>query len=74
MSNLIEDAVEVLRHLPENVQEAAARAIINYGASQDDDLQLSDAQVIEIERRMADPDRVFLSIDEVRQRLRPFGV
>jgi hypothetical protein len=74
MSDLIEDAVEVLRHLPENVQEAAARAIINYGASHDDDLRLSDAQAIEVERRMADPDRVLLSIDEVRQRLRTYGI
>lgn len=74
MSDLIEDAVEVLRHLPENVQEAAARAIINYGASHDDDLLLSDAQAIEVERRMADPDRVLLSIDDVRQRLRPYGI
>ena len=74
MNKLIEDAVEVLRHLPDNVQEAAARAIINYGASQDDELHVSDAQVLEIERRMANPNRAFLSIAEVRQRLRPFGV
>ena len=74
MNKLIDDAVEVLRHLPENVQEAAARAIINYGASQDDELHVSDAQVAEIERRMANPNRAFLSIAEVRQRLRPYGV
>ena len=72
MNKLIEDAVEVLRHLPDNVQEAAARAIIN--ASQDDELHVSDAQVVEIERRMANPNRAFLSIAEVRERLRPFGV
>ncbi len=74
MSNLVEDAVKVLRGLPDNVQAAAARAIIDYGAGQDDDLQLSDDQVAEVERRMAHPNRAFLSLDEVRNRLRPFGV
>ena len=74
MSNLIEDAVHVLRTLPENVQAAAARAIIEYAAGQDDDLHVSDAQVTEIERRMADPNRTFLSLDDVRSKLRHFGV
>lgn len=74
MSNLIDDAVEVLRGLPEDLQAAAARAILDYGAGQDEDLQLSDEQVIEVERRMADPNRAFLSLDEVRTRLRPFGI
>ena len=74
MSNLIEDAVKVLRGLPDDVQAAAARAIIDYGAGQDDDLQLSDEQVAEVERRMADPNRKFLSLTEVRNRLRHFGV
>jgi hypothetical protein len=74
MNTLIEDAIEVLRHLPEDVQSAAARAIIDYGTNQDDDFQLTDEQVAEVERRMADPNRTFLSLDEVRSRLRPFGV
>lgn len=74
MSNLIEDAVKVLRELPDDVQEAAARAIIDYGASYDDDLQLSDEQVAEVERRIAEPNRALLSLNEVRKRLRPFGV
>jgi hypothetical protein len=43
MSKLVDDAVGVLRELPENVQAAAARAIIEYGAGDDDDLALSDA-------------------------------
>ena len=33
MSTLLEDAVQVLRQLPEEVQEAAARTIIEYAAS-----------------------------------------
>jgi len=74
MSNLVEDAVKVLRALPDDVQAAAARAIIDYGAGQDDDLQLSDEQVAEVERRMSDPNRSVLSLNEVRDRLRHFGV
>ena len=74
MSDLIEDAVKVLRGLPDDVQATAARAIIDYGAGRDDDLQLSDEQVAEVERRMADPNRKFLSLTEVRSRLRHFGV
>lgn len=38
MSTLIEDAVQVLRQLPEDVQEAAARAIIDYAAGDGQDL------------------------------------
>jgi hypothetical protein len=70
MSKLIDDAVRVLRELPEDVQAAAARAIIDYSAGYDDDIRLSDEQVTEVERRIADPNRRFLSIKEVRERLR----
>ena len=74
MSKLIDDAVEVLRALPDDAQQTAARAIIAYGASYDDDLRLSDAQAAEVERRLADPSRAFLSLDETRHHLRRFGV
>ena len=74
MENLIEDAVRVLRGLPDDLQATAARAIIDYGACYDDDIQLSDEQVAEVERRMANPNRQFLSLSEVRNRLRHYGV
>jgi hypothetical protein len=74
MSKLVEDAVRVLREMPDDVQAAAARAIIEYGAGYDDDLGLSDEQVAEVERRVADPNRNFLSLSETRDRLRHFGV
>jgi hypothetical protein len=45
MSKLVDDAVRVLRELPEDVQAATARAIIEYGAGYDDDLALSEEQV-----------------------------
>ena len=73
MSNLIEEAVKVLRRLPDDQQATAARAIINYGAHEDE-LQLTDKQVAEIERRIANPDRKFLSLAELNKRLRRRGV
>ena len=38
MSNLIDEAIIVLRALPDDVQEAAARAIIAFGADDGGDL------------------------------------
>ena len=37
MSELLDDAVEVLRDLPENIQVTAARAIIDYATSYNED-------------------------------------
>jgi hypothetical protein len=73
MSKIVDDAVRVLRQLPEDVQAAAARAIIDYGAGYDDDAALSDEQVTEVERRVADPNRNFMSLSDTRHRLRHFG-
>ena len=73
MTKLVEEAVRVLRELPDERQETAARAIINYGAD-DDSVQLSDEQVAEIERRIASPNRKFISLDELDKRIRHLGV
>jgi hypothetical protein len=73
MTKLLQDSIEVLKEMPEERQETAARAIINYGA-EDDDLQLTDEQVAEIERRMANPHRKFISLQELDKRLRHLGV
>jgi hypothetical protein len=54
-------------------QETAARAIINYGTD-DDELQLTDEQVAEIGRRVANPNRKFISLNELDKRLRQLGV
>ena len=69
MTKLLEEAVKVLRDLREDRQEAAARAIINYGAD-DDEIQLSDEHVAEIERRIANPNRKFISLGELDKRIR----
>jgi hypothetical protein len=74
MRKLVEDAVRVLRDLPEDVQAAAARAIVDYSAGYDDDVALSDEQIAEVERRINNPNRNFLSLNDTRDRLRRFGV
>ena len=73
MIKLLQDAIEVLKEMPEERQETVARAIINYG-TEDDDLQLTNEQVAEIERRMANPHRKFISLQELDKRLRHLGV
>lgn len=70
MSTLVDDAVELLMGLPEELQITVARAILDYGASCDDDLQLSDAQVKEIKRRIANPNPELISLRELDSRLR----
>lgn len=74
MTKLIDEAVTVLRSLPDDIAAAAARAIIEYSTHQDDDLLLTDDQAEEVERRIGQPNRTFLSIDDVHNRLRHFGV
>ena len=72
MTKLQEEAVKVLRELPDD-RQAAARAIIDYGAD-DDEIQLSDEQVAEIERRITSPKRKFISLGELDKRIRHLGV
>jgi hypothetical protein len=74
MSKLIDEAVQALYELPEDAQQAAARVILDYQATYDDDVQLSDEQVTEIERRMADPSREFISLSELDKRIRSLDV
>ena len=73
MIKLVQEAIEVLKEMPEDRQETAARAIINYGTD-DDELQLTDEQVAEIERRVTNPNRKFISLQELDKRLRHLGV
>jgi hypothetical protein len=73
MIKLVQEAIEVLKEMPEERQQTVARAIINYG-TEDDDLRLTDEQVAEIERRLANPDRKFISLHELDKRIRHLGV
>jgi hypothetical protein len=73
MTNKVKEAIDVLRELPHEQAEVIAEAIIAYGDT-NEDVQLSDAQVREIERRLNDPSPRYLTIDQLRDRLQRFGV
>jgi hypothetical protein len=70
MTKLLQDAIEMLKDLPEDRQDTVARAIINYSAEDDDALELTDDQVAEMERRIASPHRNFITLHELDKRLR----
>jgi hypothetical protein len=53
---------------PPERQEEAARVLTEMEAQDKADLQLSDEQVAEVERRLAEPDPKFLTLEEVRAR------
>ena len=73
MTKLLQEAVEALRHLSENEQDQAARAIIDF-TEHAGEFGLTDAQVAEVKRRTASKNRLFLSSAQVRTRLRHLGV
>jgi hypothetical protein len=53
---------------PPERQEDAARVLAEMEAQHTSGLSLSDEQVAEVERRLADPDPRFLTLEEVRAR------
>jgi len=68
MTKLLEQALRQVEQLPANDQDAAAAAMIDYLAHRDD-MRLSDAQLAEVHRRRADPDRTLVSHAEAKERL-----
>jgi uncharacterized membrane protein YccC len=68
MSKLVHDAVEMLMAMPEDQQDNVARAILDYSARYDEDLQLSGEQLAELERRIAEPNRKLISLSELGRR------
>ena len=65
MTKLLEEALRQVEQLPERDQDAAAGALL--------DVQLTDDQVAEVRRRMADPNRKLLSLAEARERIERLG-
>ncbi len=72
MVGKIEQAWAELMKLPEDEQEVAADAILDY-TSGGHGIELSAEQVAEVERRLADPNPATLTITEFRARLRKLG-
>jgi hypothetical protein len=72
MIGKIEQAWAELLKLPEDEQEVAADAILDY-ASGSCGIALTDEQVAEVTRRMAEPNPKTVTITEFRARLRKLG-
>jgi hypothetical protein len=68
----LEQALRQVQQLPEAVQDAAAGALLDY-VKHMRDMRLTDAQVAEVRRRRADPNRKLLSHEEARARIARLG-
>jgi hypothetical protein len=68
MTKLLEQALRQIEQLPEAEQDAAAGALLDY-VKHMRELRLTDAQVAEVRRRIANPDRKLLSLAEARERI-----
>ena len=65
MTKLLRDLLKQVERLPEGEQDAAATAMLDYLAHRRE-LRVSDADLAEIRRRRADPNRKLVSHEEAR--------
>lgn len=72
MTELLEQALREIEQLSDAEQNAAAGALLDY-VKHMRDTRLTDAQVAEVRRRRANPDRILISQDEARQRIAHLG-
>jgi hypothetical protein len=72
MTKLLEEALRQVEQLPADDQNAAAGALLDY-VKHMRDMRLTDEQVEEIKRRIADPNRKLLSLAEARARIERLG-
>jgi len=68
VSKVLKEILERVETWPEDRQEDAARVLIEMEEQDAIGYSLTDEQVAEVERRLANPNRKFLTIDEVRER------
>ena len=72
MTKLLRDTLKKVEQLPDDEQDAAAGALLDYLAHRSD-LRLTDEQLAEIRRRRADPDRKLVSHEEAWARIGRLG-
>jgi ParB-like chromosome segregation protein Spo0J len=72
MTKLLDDALRQIEQLSDAEQDAAAGALFDY-VKHMRDMQLTDAQVAEVRRRRADPDRKLVSHEDARARIARLG-
>jgi hypothetical protein len=68
MTNMLELAMRQIEELPEGDQNAAAGALLDY-VKHRSAVSLTGDQVAEVQRRIANPARKFLPLEEVRERI-----
>lgn len=69
MSKLLQKAFERAKTLSADQQDAAGAALLDY-LEHSQSFQLSDEQLAEVRRRLAEPNPKFLTLDEARLVLR----
>ena len=72
MTKLLKKAFEQAQRLPEDQQDAAGAALLDY-LDHMHSVRLTDEQVAEVRRRLADAGQAGLSFAEVRSRLQNRG-
>jgi len=72
MTRLLEQALRQIEHLAEHEQDAAAGALLDY-VKHMREMRLTEAQIAEVRRRRADPDRRLVSHAEARERISRLG-
>jgi hypothetical protein len=72
MTKLLRDAIKQVEQLPNNEQDAAATAMLDYLAHRGD-LRVSDKDLAEIRRRLDDPNRKLVPHEEARARIKRLG-
>ena len=69
----LKEAIERVQQWPEERQEDAAKILLDMEAQDTSAYRLTDDQVAEVKRRLADPNPKFLTLAEVRARFSPSG-
>ena len=69
MTKLLDDAIARIRKLPDSLQDEAAELLLAITECDEESVQLSESQIAEIERRLANP-AGFVPQDHVRKVLK----
>ena len=69
----LKEAIDRVQRWPEERQDDAAKMLLEMEAQDASGYRLTDEQVAEVERRLADPNPRFLTLAEVRARLSRAG-
>lgn len=72
MTKLLEQALRQIEQLPDADQDAAAGALLDY-VKHMRDMRLTEAQVAEVRRRRANPERKLVSLEDARERIARLG-